>query len=223
MNNILNPENKFFGAVRKIVYILLLSVLWTLCSLPIITIGPATTALYFAVVKSVRKERSYPVKEFFKAFRYNAKQGILLTMIFSVGGLVSGYSDCLILLPSLKLENAIDFFCVFILLIKILLFLSVFLHVFPLISRFHAGIVKALEVALVLSFTTPLKTALLIMIVAVSVLVCSMELLLLGIIPAVAALSVSYILEPIYQKYYQISDLDGSNGIFDPWYDQERD
>lgn len=222
MKSVLNPENKFFDGIRKIMYIILLSVLWTLCSIPILTIGPATAALYFAVVKSVRKERSYPVKEFFKEFKRNAKQGIFLAIIFIVVGFASGWADYLILFPSLKLENKIDFLCVLLLTFKVLLFLSVFIHAFPLISRFRVRILKALETSLVLAFTELPKTVLLILIVAVSVLMCSIELLLLGVIPAATALILSYILEPIYQKYYKVSDLDGSNGILDPWYDNER-
>jgi len=222
MNNILNPENKFFSVIRKIVYILFLSVLWTICSIPILTIGPATAALYYAVVKSVRKERSYPVKEFFKEFKRNAKQGIFLTIIFIVVGFASGWADYLILLPSLKLENAIDFLCALLLTVKVLLFLSVFIHAFPLISRFRVKNLKVLENSLALSVTELPKTVLLILIVAVSLMMCSMELLLLGVIPAATVLIISYILEPIYQKYYQETDLDGSNGILDPWYDNEK-
>lgn len=31
------------------------SILWAVCCLPVITIGPSSTALYYAVVKSVRR------------------------------------------------------------------------------------------------------------------------------------------------------------------------
>jgi len=120
------------------------------------------------------------------------------------------------------LENAIDFLCALLLTVKVLLFLSVFIHAFPLISRFRVKNLKVLENSLALSVTELPKTVLLILIVAVSLMMCSMELLLLGVIPAATVLIISYILEPIYQKYYQETDLDGSNGILDPWYDNEK-
>ena len=39
MNSWLNPENCFFSGIRKIVDLIWLSMLWTVCSLPIVTIG----------------------------------------------------------------------------------------------------------------------------------------------------------------------------------------
>ena len=53
----------FVGTVEKIFDIMALGFLWILCSLPVITIGASTTALYYAMVKSVKNNDGYVTKE----------------------------------------------------------------------------------------------------------------------------------------------------------------
>ena len=53
--------------------LILLGLVWLLTSFPVLTIGTSTIALYHAIVKSVRHERGYPVREYFKAFRQHLK------------------------------------------------------------------------------------------------------------------------------------------------------
>ena len=52
--------------------------LWLLCSLPLVTLGPATCGLYAVTLKLARGEAVSPVKDFFRGFRENVKSGILL-------------------------------------------------------------------------------------------------------------------------------------------------
>ena len=51
LNKILDMDNAFFRALKKLGYIWWLHILWLLCSLPIITAGAATTALVFACMR----------------------------------------------------------------------------------------------------------------------------------------------------------------------------
>ena len=46
-----NFDNKLFGALGKAVDCVILSVLWLVCCLPVITIGASSTALYYTVHK----------------------------------------------------------------------------------------------------------------------------------------------------------------------------
>lgn len=40
-----NPENRFWRWVDRIADVLILSLLWTVCSVPVVTVGAASTAL----------------------------------------------------------------------------------------------------------------------------------------------------------------------------------
>ena len=75
MGNLFNMDNAFFSFISKVCDIMILSTVWILLCIPIITIGPASTALYYAVVKVVRRERGYLLREFFRSFKMNFKRG----------------------------------------------------------------------------------------------------------------------------------------------------
>ena len=49
-------------------------------------IGPAATALYYAIVKNVRRSRSYATTEYFRAFKNNFKQGLIIGLIQIAAG-----------------------------------------------------------------------------------------------------------------------------------------
>lgn len=70
--------------MAKVADLMILNTLWLLCCLPIVTIGASTSALYYASLKIVRKEDTYPSRMFFHSFKQNLKQGTLMTLIFLV-------------------------------------------------------------------------------------------------------------------------------------------
>lgn len=67
---------------------IILHVLWLICCIPVITIGPATTAAHYAALKIVRDEGRGVWHMFFKSFRENFRQGIVLGLIFLPAGLI---------------------------------------------------------------------------------------------------------------------------------------
>lgn len=80
MKNWLSPEGPVFGALDKAGQMVMLSMVWLLGCLPLVTVIPATTALYYAVMKSVRRGRGDALKEFWSAYRKNWKRGILMNL-----------------------------------------------------------------------------------------------------------------------------------------------
>lgn len=60
---------------------MLLSILWVVTSLPVITIGASTTALYYAVVKVIRNNEGYGWGEFWNGFRTNFKQATIIWLV----------------------------------------------------------------------------------------------------------------------------------------------
>ena len=74
MNQIFNYENPVMQGICKLAYCIFLSVLWLVCCIPVVTIVPATCALYYAAEKSLKNGWGYEVQSFFHAFRKNLKQ-----------------------------------------------------------------------------------------------------------------------------------------------------
>lgn len=69
---------------------IILHVLWLLCCIPIITIGPATAAAHYVAMKLVRDEGRSVIGMFVHSFRKNFRQGIILGVIFTLVGIVLG-------------------------------------------------------------------------------------------------------------------------------------
>ena len=64
MFGIFNLDSPIGRAMNTVADIMIFSVLWVVCSLPVFTVGAATTALYYASMRSVRQEGS-AFKDFF--------------------------------------------------------------------------------------------------------------------------------------------------------------
>lgn len=82
MGRIFNPENLFFRSLGDYVDIVGLSLLWALLCIPVITIGPATAALYHTAYMIFRKRSVGTYRRFFRSFVSNLKRGIPSTLIF---------------------------------------------------------------------------------------------------------------------------------------------
>ena len=76
--NLFSLNSPFARGINKLIMMLYVGVLWFLCSIPIVTMGAATAALYEVHLKAVRNREGYVGSSFLKAFRNNLKQGIQL-------------------------------------------------------------------------------------------------------------------------------------------------
>lgn len=74
-------KSSFWGGLRTLGDLMLLNWLWFFTALPIITIGPASCAMYSVTLKLVRGEHAATVVDYFKAFRDNFKKGLVLGLI----------------------------------------------------------------------------------------------------------------------------------------------
>ena len=81
MGRFFNLDSPFVSFMNRVADLMILNVIYILCCIPVITIGPATTALYYVTLKMARNEESYIVKSFFKSFKLNFKQGLVMWLI----------------------------------------------------------------------------------------------------------------------------------------------
>ena len=84
MGKIFDMNNPVWQFIGKLVDAFVLHILWLVCSLPIVTIGASTTALYYAMMKDVADEDPHYIKSFFRSFKQNLKQGIVMGLIFLI-------------------------------------------------------------------------------------------------------------------------------------------
>lgn len=60
---------------------ILLNILWLLTSIPIVTLGAATAALYSVMMSVVEKKEGYIIKDYWKAFCRNFKQSTVVWIL----------------------------------------------------------------------------------------------------------------------------------------------
>ncbi len=76
--NLFSLNSPFARGANKLVMMLYAGILWFLCSIPIITMGVSSAALYEVLLKAVKNQEGYITGSFFRAFRGNLKQGLQL-------------------------------------------------------------------------------------------------------------------------------------------------
>lgn len=81
-------DNVIVRALTKICDMVCLNILWLVCSIPLITIGASTAALYTIMLKMVKNEEGYIFRDFFKAFKSNFKQATIIWLILAVCGFI---------------------------------------------------------------------------------------------------------------------------------------
>lgn len=73
MSNLINPDNRVMQFITKLADTVFLNLLWLIFSLPIVTIGASTTALFTVTERMVRDEEGNLWKGFLQAFQANLK------------------------------------------------------------------------------------------------------------------------------------------------------
>lgn len=75
-------DSKLWRALTWLIDIIFTGLLWTLCSLPVFTIGAASAALYYTTVKCVRHERGRLWQVYWKGFRDNFGPGTKMWLLY---------------------------------------------------------------------------------------------------------------------------------------------
>ena len=135
MNNLFNPENRFWSFMNKITDVFFLGILWFVFSLPVITAGAATTSLYQFTLKQADDEEGYVWKSFIKAFGKNFGQATVLWLILLAAGgfLAADMWACL----QITVAGPVRILCFGVLLCLSLVYALTAQYVFPILSRFY--------------------------------------------------------------------------------------
>ena len=167
MGRFFNLDSPFVAFMNRVADLMILNVLFVICCIPVITIGPALTALYYVTLKMARNEESYIAKSYFKSFKLNFKQGLLMWLIDLV--LIGIFAlDFTVLngkIPGIENPGTPAFTVVrVILMVLAFLMLFTFSFTFPVLAKFDNTIKNTYRNAFLMSirhFPTALVTVML--------------------------------------------------------------
>lgn len=187
------------NGLEHVADLFILSVLFLLCSLPLVTLAASASAAYYVLIKNLRGRRGGLSASFFTAFRGNLRQTFAMSLVLVLGGaLLSFY---VVLGGVFNTESVVYLvYWLSVLLLGILL-IGTALYAIPMAARTHLKSAEILRNSLLLALRNLLRTLLMIILLAGCVwLVLNVPILIL-IIPASYALLISYIVEPVLDKY----------------------
>ena len=137
MSRLFSPDGLLWKILNSLTDIFAFSLIWLFCCLPIVTIGPATTALYDAVTHGIRYQETGPYRRFFRTFKADLKISIptslFWTAIIALGFLSLSYLQAL---GETNRAAAIASSAYYIIM---LLPIGCACWVFPILSRFTYG------------------------------------------------------------------------------------
>lgn len=198
--SIFNPENKFWQGLDHLADLLILSLMWLVFSLPVLTAGAACAALYDAVARCVRGPEPMPWRRFWRTFRRELPGAAVVTLVW--GALLVLLANALALIAAAAASGAsaaavVLIFC----LVLMILPVGTACWMFPLLSRFSFRPVELMLTSLRLAVGYLPRTVGLVLILAVSVLLVWVLLFPVVILPGAAAWLFGLLLEPVFRRY----------------------
>ena len=200
MKNLFNMDNPVFQTLSRIADLAVLSVICLLCCLPVVTIGPATAALYYTVVKCVRGRESGAFGYYLRSFRDNFKTGLKADLI-----VLPAAALLLVLHHIVRWYGTRTGGVLYVLYVAQYFALMVpagmLCWLFPLLGRFDYGVRGLFRTAFQLAIAHLPSTVVLVLLTAQSAVVCVNRWWPVVFLPSVGMLLASLFTERIFCKY----------------------
>lgn len=91
MSKFFNKDSEFSKKVQKIIDIMTLSIIFVACSIPVITLGAAFTALIFAAGQGIKSKEEESWRYFMPAFKDNLKPATIIWGIMIIANAICGF------------------------------------------------------------------------------------------------------------------------------------
>jgi uncharacterized membrane protein YesL len=200
MNRLFNSDNPFWQSMNTLFDLFVLNALWLICCIPIITIGPATTALSYTLIERIQGTGGYITRDFFNSFKQNFKQGLQLGIPLT---LLGGFLTLDVYMCYHAGGGIYSFFMAFFA-VLLLIWASMTLYVFPVLSKFER---KNMEI-IVWAFTLSIKNIGMTFLMLAFILIClwmchiwtGMIFIIFGIIGQFCSTIMASIFKPFYPK-----------------------
>ena len=133
-------DSPFYRFMQRLWDVCKLNLIWLICSLPIITLGCSTIAAFSVTLRMTEDKEGDVLRDFFKAFKANWKQGIPMSIIMLICPLSVWYD---FQIYNAVEENSLPFLIIG--MISAYLFFFSLIYVFPLLARYENSILNSLK------------------------------------------------------------------------------
>lgn len=197
MNSFFNLEGPFISTLDKCGRVVLLTVLWLVTSIPIITISASSAAFYYGITKTIRHERSSSAREFFKCFKRVYKG----TWYYSLGMVILGillFADVYLYSVKATKGSVMGMYICFVLLV-LLIIMSAYL--FAVISRFNYKKKELVKFTAFIAFKHLPSSVLVFLTVLVEIFAIACVPISIIFVPGIACIVISIVVEKVLKHY----------------------
>ena len=151
-----NYNNPVIVFMVRVANMIIVSLYWILCCIPVVTVLPACAALYHTVNKVIFGNGNGVTKDFFNAFKSALKPGVALTVLIEVVGALIAFG----IYTGLQIWDAGIFGTVYMAAGVLIGFicLTTLIYVAPTISRFEGGISMVLRLSMYFAMKNQLRS-----------------------------------------------------------------
>lgn len=199
MNDLNQKENPLLYWFSKIGDFFVLSLLWLLLCLPVVTFIPACIALYDSVAHCIHGTEDGCVSRFFRTLKSELLRGILLSVLW-VGIsflLLWGYN----ILYQMGQDNQAIATYSLVYLFTMLIPLGLLAWLIPVESRFEHSFFSLFKAAVVYSIVHLPTTVMLLFILALALVLVLLLPILAVLMPAIAVTVQAWFIERVFKKY----------------------
>ena len=146
--DILKYDSPLMSFINTVLDLFLLNLLCLICCIPIVTIGPALAAKYDVAMRIVRREEPTVFRPFFKAFKENFKQALIIWIVL-LGACFLLYIDWNWIF-SVGIGTVSPFYLMAAILTTLIVSFII-MTIFPIIARFQVTVKEAFKTAVLFS------------------------------------------------------------------------
>ncbi len=199
MRDLTPRENPLLHWFSKIGDFFVLSILWLLLCLPVLTFIPASIALYDSVAHCIHGDEDGTLSRFFRTLKKELLRGLLLSALCIAIGFVLywGYS----ILYQMGMENQAMAAYSLVYLFSMLIPLGILGWLIPVESRFEHSFFGLLKVAAIYAISHLPTTVIILVILAASVVAVGFVPVLGLLLPGITVTVQSWFIERVFKKY----------------------
>lgn len=200
MGGFFNPERGIWPWMGIVVDVFGLSILWFFLCIPVVTVVPATAALYHAVVRCVRARQNGAFGCYLRSFRENLKTGLWTGLIAVPAAALLFFFHAVVRWYGVQMGGVayvlyVAYYVILVLPVGLLCWLC------PLLGRFDFPVRGLFRTAFQLTFAHLPSTAAMAVLTAWTAALCVNWLYPVMFLPAAVMLLVSLLTERIFRKY----------------------
>lgn len=228
MDKFFNSDNLFMRVMSKVFDIGWLSLIYLLFCFPVVTIGAATTSLYYVSAKVLRHNRSYVWREFWSCFKLNFAQSTVVWLIMAAVYILLSWNIWLLgVTDEATAQNPYGGYLSGAYLALGAVILCIACYVFPLISRFQMKLAQILRFSLFCAFRHFLHTLVLLGILGLVAFgmfvgIYTQIILITILLPGLAGFLYTFPMEHVMKKYMpkEEKQFDSEGTEITKWYNE---